>query len=102
MSEDQYSPGTRADDVISDLARETRERRELAARESVRPRPKFIHSVEQTEVYYTFLPAAIPLVQIDASALNDALRDLYKLQLEGPDFSPLLNEIPREQLARMD
>jgi len=101
MPEDRSSSPA-SDDLMSDLARETRERRELAERESVRPRPKFIHSVEQSEVLYTFLPAAIPLAQIDANVLNDSLRSLYKLQLAGPDFAPLLTKIPREQLAQMD
>ena len=85
-------------DAISELAQE---RRKLAQIESERPRPEFIEGVETSEVIYYFLPEAIPFTQIDVLALTESLGNLYKVQLKGPDISPLLATIPREQLASM-
>jgi len=101
MSDDQ----DRSSDIVSELAelaRETRERREHAVEESARPRPKFIETVDSSEVLYTFRPSAIPFRQVDIQHLNDWLQDQYAVRLADPDFSPLLTKISRDQLAQMD
>jgi hypothetical protein len=101
MSENPISPASEGD-LISELARETRERREIAVRESVRPRPKFIESVDMSEVLYVGRPPAFPLTLIDVAKLNEALRSQYQLEMADLDLSPLLTKLSRDQLARMD
>lgn len=88
-----------ASDPLSELARQ---RREEVARESVRPRPHFVQSVEQSEVIYTFDVAAIPFRQIDIVKLSEKLEEAYGVQIDGPDLSPLLSVMTREQLVNAD
>lgn len=101
---DDYSPASGSPpapssvDAISDLARQ---RRELAERESERPRPDFIHSVDHSEVIYYFAPSALPFRQLDIPAMSEALSSLYQVQIKGPDLSPLLRTLTLEQVMEL-
>jgi hypothetical protein len=97
MSSESLQSGVPGD-AISELARQ---RREIAERESTRPRPDFIQSVEHSEVIYYFLPVAIPFRQINIPAVSDALASQYEVRIAGPDFSPLLASFSLEQLMAM-
>jgi hypothetical protein len=92
-----------ADDEVQDPISEfAQKRRAEAEAESARPKPDFIQSVDQSEVVFTLSPAGIPFRQTRLAELNASLQTMYGLQVVGPDFSPLLKTMSRDQLAAMD
>ncbi|KZF06687.1 hypothetical protein A2J03_24125 [Rhodococcus sp. EPR-157] len=86
-------------DALTELARE---RRQKAEEESRRSKPAIIESVTQSEVVYSFDPAAVPYTQFDISALNAKLEELYSITLsEDLDFGPLLKRFQPKQLHEL-
>lgn len=102
VNTEEYLPpaqGADRSDALSELARQ---RREEVARDSDRPKPDFLQSVEQSEVIYSFDLSGVPFRQMDIRAVSDQLDEAYGVQLDGPDFSPLLSVMTREQLVASD
>jgi hypothetical protein len=85
-------------DAIGELARARRER-VIEAVPS--PQPPWLESIDAGEITYIFRARALPFRQMDPQAFTQALREAYGLTLGRLDLSPLLTQIPREELARL-
>lgn len=84
--------------AISELAQERRER---ATPSLARALPDVIKSIHRAEVAYTIEPRWLPLPYVDVERLIARLKVVFGLSLDGPDISPLVPELPREELIAL-
>jgi hypothetical protein len=97
----EQSPAADPSDVSDAIGELARARRERVIEAVLTTQPPWLESIEVSEITYFFRVPSIPFRQMDPQAFIEALRDAYGLILGKLDPSPLLREMPREELARL-